>query len=113
MGTIILILFIIFVVWPLCKLIWRGYQVHQQWKKATEGMRDAFNQSRQPGSNGQRQQGAKRGRKKKIDPNVGEYVAFEEISCNVNSQSTTDASGQTHTRTESQVEDAVWEEIKE
>lgn len=72
-------------------------------------MRDAFNQTRQQAA-GQSANSSSR-KKKKIDPNVGEYVAFEEIACNTTTQ-TTDSDGRTTYRSESQVEDAVWEDIK-
>lgn len=73
-------------------------------------MRDTFNQTyQQSGESSTRAASAKK--KKKIDPNVGEYVAFEEIACNVTTESG-DSNGNTRFRSESQVEDAVWEDIK-
>ncbi|MDE6288225.1 MAG: DUF4834 family protein, partial [Muribaculaceae bacterium] len=51
-------------------------------------------------------------RNKKIDPNVGEYVAFEEIKTSTTVSETTEADGSTRIKVESQIEDAVWEEIK-
>lgn len=74
-------------------------------------MRDAFNQAHQQSSGPSASESNKKHKKKKIDPNVGEYVAFEEISCNTTKQ-TTDSDAKTAFRSESQVEDAVWEDIK-
>lgn len=104
----LLLILIVFVIIPLCKLLWRGWLIRQQWKRATQGMRDAFNQAQRQQ---QAQQQQAQQRKKKIDPTVGEYVAFEEIACDVKTETRSDGSSTT-IRTESQVEDAVWEDIK-
>lgn len=113
MGTFILLLVIFFIIIPLGKIIWRGYLFHRQWKKATRGMRDAFNQStrQQSDDSGPQKSRSSRFKKKKINPDVGEYVVFEEIACNV-SQSTDDTASETRYSSESQIEDAVWEDIK-
>ncbi|MFG6386117.1 MAG: DUF4834 family protein [Muribaculaceae bacterium] len=113
MGTFILLLVIFFIIIPLGKALWRGYQFHKQWKKATRSMRDAFNQStrQQSAGAGSQKSQSSRFKKKKINPDVGEYVVFEEISCNVG-QSSAETSSETRYSSESQVEDAVWEDIK-
>lgn len=52
-------------------------------------------------------------KRKKIDPDVGEYVAFEEVSTTATAESTSsDDKSTTRVKVESQVEDAVWEDIK-
>ena len=106
-GLILLILLFYFIIIPLVKAIYSGWQIHSQWKKATEGMRNAYRQAQDYARNAAQP----KPKKKKIDPNVGEYVAFEDIACNVKS---TDSQGNTTrtTYTESQVEDAQWEDIK-
>ena len=99
MGTFILLLLIFFVVIPVCRLLWRGWQFHRRWKDATANLRDAY----------------ARAYGKKIDPNVGEYVAFEEIheSSSASSSAPADGKGNTSTfRAESQIEDAVWEDVR-
>lgn len=82
--------------------------VNRMQRKAFDNFASMFGQGYQ-----QREQTARqphRGRKKKIDPSVGEYVAFEEVA---EETTTTTATGQQTTFTaESQVEDAVWEEIE-
>jgi len=110
MGTFILLLFIFFIVIPLAKVLWKAYLLHRQWNKATQGMRDAFNQTRQQASQSKSSY-RRRDKKKKIDPNVGEYVAFEEIACNTTAQ-TAEPQDDAKLRSEPQVEDAVWEDIK-
>lgn len=114
MGTFILLLLIFFVIIPVCKLLWRGWQFHRRWKDATSNLRDAYARAY-----GQAQGAADQGRqqprrkKKKIDPNVGEYVAFEEIHTeSTSTTSSADSRGNTTFRSESQIEDAVWEDVK-
>lgn len=99
-----LIIFFIFI-WPICKVIWRGYRLQKRWQEATAGMRDSF--ARQ-----QRAENRPPQKKKKIDPSVGEYVAFEEISCDTTIETKTDEKGNTTVKVESQIEDATWEEIR-
>lgn len=110
MGTFILLLFIFFIVIPLFRVGWRAWQLHRQWRRATEDLRNAFG-----GGQGQQRPGngnpAPKARKKKIDPEVGEYVAFEEIKSETTTSYTTEGTTSSF-RAESQVEDAVWEEIK-
>ncbi len=57
------------------------------------------------------QQTAKPAHKKKIDPSVGEYIEFQEVSCTVE---TSDSQGNRHiyTQTEQQIVDVEWEDIK-
>ena len=113
MGPFILLLLIFFVVIPVCKLLWRGWQFHRRWKDATANLRDAYARAYGDRTRSGRQSHQPKRKKKKIDPNVGEYVAFEEIHV---SQTTTSQAGDTHGNTsfraESQVEDAVWEDVK-
>ncbi|MDE6334036.1 MAG: DUF4834 family protein [Muribaculaceae bacterium] len=115
MGTFILLLFIFFIVIPVCKLLWRGWQFHRRWKDATAGLRDAY--ARAYGQQaGNSTAGQSRRKKKKIDPDVGEYVAFEEIHATSPSDTATPPpagdTGDKGFRAEPQVEDAVWEDVK-
>lgn len=102
-GTFLLLLLIFFVVIPLCKIGWRVWNLHRQWQRATQGMRDAYAAAQNAAK-----KAAKPKKKKKIDPSVGEYVAFEEVKTTATYTST--STGTTF-RAESQIEDAVWEEI--
>lgn len=87
----------------------RGWMFHRQWKQATDNLRNAFNGGGRDGSSQQPEQPKRK--KKKIDPNVGEYVAFEEIKV---SAETTTETGDSYSsvRTESQIEDITWEDVK-
>ncbi|MDE6300734.1 MAG: DUF4834 family protein [Muribaculaceae bacterium] len=111
-GFILLCIFIAFIVIPLGKAIWRGYQLQRNWRRATEGFREAYRRNTSSAGNNQ---ATPRRKKKKIDPNVGEYVAFEEIKVETTTYTATESGPEgttTTTYTESQIEDAVWEEIK-
>lgn len=103
MAFVILILFLIFyfILWPVCRVAWRGYKLHRRWRQATAGMRGGYPP---PPPRPPR-------KKKKIDPSVGEYVAFEEIACNTTVEAETSADGSSRITVESQIEDATWEEI--
>lgn len=106
---IIFILLLVFVFVPLGKIAYRVWQAQRRWQQAAQGMRDTFNRAA-----GQQKPEQPPVKKKKIDPSVGEYVAFEDIACDVKTSTTyTDSQGNTGTvYTESRVEDAVWEDIK-
>lgn len=100
---LIIVLLIYFVIRPL----WRGYRLYRQMQDSAAPFREAFENMRRAQEETFRKENKK---KKKIDPEVGEYVAFEEIS---EETKVTDQTGtKTTVRTESQIEDAVWEEIK-
>ena len=114
MGTFLLIIFVVFFVIPLLRVVTTVY-------KARRTMRDAM-RSMYEAQQGQRAQGAephrrKAGwtspimRRKKITKDVGEYVKFEELPADPD----TPADGYTratYTRTESQITDVEWEDIK-
>lgn len=111
MGTFFLLLFIFFIVIPLCRVGWRAWQLHRQWRRATDDLRNAFGGGN-PRSRSTAQPPRPARKNKKIDPAVGEYVAFEEIHSETTTQTTSTDGAKTTFRAESQIEDAVWEEIK-
>ncbi len=109
---IILILILVFIVWPVFKF-------YLAIKKAQRQARDAFSQfgggQQQSESRRQRKGGwsGMRSRKKVIDPNVGEYVEFEEVEVKQEFADTGKNTSSTSSyRVEQQVEDAEWEDIK-
>ncbi len=113
MGTILLILLIWFIIIPIARVLWAGRKVYKQYKRAAE---QATGQAGNPYRQRQEHRGGwgeRQHQKKKFDRNVGEYVDFEEIETPLPHSTT--ASGNTqppHSRSESQIEDAEWEEIK-
>ncbi len=112
MGTILLFLFIFFVVIPLFKVFSAVY-------KAKKQMRNAFRQAQ----GGQRRQERKAGwsknteeKEKIFDRRVGEYVDFEEIEHSEQPGGETAGNKQDNCRqcgkVERQIVDAEWEDIK-
>lgn len=111
MGTIIFLLVFFFIIYPLIKIGWKFFVLSRRWRQATDGMRKAYEKAAREAAGKDNEPPAK---KKKIDPSVGEYVAFEEITETTTVEATEDkASGTTSIKIESQVEDAVWEEIRD
>lgn len=103
---ILLILFVWFILLPALKV----YRAYSNLRKQA---RDFFGGN--PRTDKQTPHGdpsrAPKPKRKKIDPNIGEYVEFEEITV-----STTSTSENGHTTTnyrrESQVTDVEWEDIR-
>lgn len=110
-GTLLLLLFIFFVVIPLGKILWRVWSITRTMREARRRMDDAMRGAYDDTTAGKRPGASPARKKKKIDPSVGEYVAFEEVSCDIGTASAADNTTRT-VKVESQIEDAVWEEIK-
>lgn len=104
MSFLLLILFIVFGLWLLknAARIWLTWKMNS----ARRHFEEMFNASRQP-EEGPRQPAHKPRKRKKIDPDVGEYVAFEEIRTEIRSSSTPPPPS----TPENQVEDAEWEDL--
>lgn len=115
----------LFVVAFLILFVWKLIQAYLIVRKAREQARKIFEQmyggadtSQTAADREQRKPGwsTPAERKKKIDPEVGEYVKFQEISV-AETTETTEKSGSTTTTTttttvvEQQVIDAEWEDI--
>lgn len=113
------ILFLILVFWWVIRPIWRVATAVNRARRQAQQMADAFNRPRQ----GRPQQERKGGwsapsHKKHVSKDVGEYVAFEEVSATEASQSTESTttgasrSDTFHAETWERVTDAEWEDIK-
>ena len=106
MGTFLLALFLVFIVWPLVKFLWAIRKAHKQARKAFEQAtgtqwKQYKKESKTPPVN----------KEKIFDKNVGEYVDFEDIE--TASATTTENTTQAQqAKIEHQIEDAEWEEIK-
>lgn len=80
-------------------------------QKSTDPIREAFERMWQQRKGAERSE--PRRHRKKIDPEVGEYVAFEEVQTQKSETTYADSTNRTvRIEKESQIEDAVWEEIK-
>lgn len=106
-GTLLLLLLIFFFVIPAIRVGWALYRARHA---ARSFFKDAFG----TGNTSQRQRRDNQPpspRAKKIARDVGEYVAFEEISSTASSDTGTASKEEFTSVSESQVEDAEWEEI--
>jgi len=111
---IIIILILIFIIWPIIKAAWHIYRLQN---KARQMFSQAANaQQSAPRDTQQRKAGWSspvNRKKKKISRDVGEYVAYETI---ITSETTSTDSKKSENQTygsssESRISDADWEEI--
>jgi len=101
-ALLIILLVWFFLIAPFVRLI----RVSRQWRDAFSGATGRQQQGRQQ----QRQPREPRYTKKKIDPNVGEYVEFTETPApGPTNPTATDA--RTSTETEAQITDVTWEDL--
>lgn len=111
-GTFILILLIVFIVWPIIKgviaLMRYRNMVKTAFRQARESQTQAFRTRRPGGWKGAPQ------RDKKFQSDDGEYVEWEEVtevsSCFAEDTSTNDRQ-EKHTNSYTRVEDVEWEDI--
>ncbi len=106
MGTFLLLLIIFFVIIPLVRVGWRVWQFQSRVRHVQREMRRAAEAAAGRGRGDADPRSPRR--RKKIDPTVGEYVAFEEV---VVTDTTATAAPDT-VATEPQVEDADWEDVR-
>lgn len=112
MGTFLLILILLFFVWPLLKVVFAIFRAQNNVRRV---YKEAFDQQKQNSRKAGRSQTHERQRKGKIfDRTMGEYVEFEEIECATTT--TPDESGKTAEQQSAKVAqrivDADWEDIK-
>lgn len=113
MGSFIIALIIIFIVWPMIKVGWRIYRMQSQARQIFSQMNNARNAAAEPS---QRKAGWSKpaaGKRKKIDADTGEYVSFENIRVTSEESRGSGTATESHTefRAESQISDAEWEDI--
>ncbi|MCD8395103.1 MAG: DUF4834 family protein [Bacteroidales bacterium] len=115
------IIFLILVFWWVIRPIWRVATAVNRARRQAQQMADAFSGQSRQGRQGARQTERKAGwstptpHKKHVAKDVGEYVAFEEVTTSETTQSTQSTASGTDTfqsETWERVTDAEWEEIK-
>lgn len=115
MGTFLLLLFIFFFVIPLVRGVYTVYVMRKKMRDAMNSMYEAQQaqaRSREPQQRRAGWTASPVRRRKKIDPAVGEYVKFEEITVvTAETRSESDSSRRNFTP-EPQVSDADWEDVK-
>ena len=101
---LLLILFIIFIAVPLLRI---GLALYRLKRRASEMFGGQAGARREYYGGEDRGPQPAPGKKKKIDPGVGEYVTFEEIP-----GASADTGKDVEFTPESQIEDATWEYIR-
>lgn len=105
MLTFLIVCFILFFVLPRVAFwlfrVWYRRKVRQTFEQAQKQYGQTHAQY------GEKEPTRPPRRRKRIDPEVGEYVEFEEISNTVRN----DADEVTVTETEAKIEDATWEDL--
>lgn len=101
---LLLVFLMFFIIVPIIKAVLMVQRFKNQ-------ARDMFNRAtgRSTGNSSNHNNPQPQRQRKKIDPGVGEYVEFEEIE--VTSQTHTD-NGNISYRTESQITDVEWEDVR-
>ena len=111
MGPVLLVILIVFVVIPVFRIAYAIYKARRQAQRFFE----RFNNQNRAASGSRRQSEPqpKPAKRKKINPEDGEYVSFEEISV-FRSTTTADNAGSSAQKveTEQQIVDVEWEDIK-
>lgn len=107
-GFLILVLIGYFVIWPIVKVAIRVRSAQRQFRDAMSGTgASAWTRASQTSRPGGWSRPFRR-KPKKIGPEVGEYVAFEEVD--IAEESTAEAPADFNA--EPQVSDAEWEDLK-
>lgn len=113
MGTFLFLLFLIFIVYPIVAALIKINRFKRQARRAYE---EAYGRKSGHGSeNRQRKAGWSDDapkRKKKIDPDVGEYVKYEELEVERTYTESSTSTRIQYSQTEQQISDAEWEDIK-
>lgn len=114
MGSLFLIFILVFIILPILKLGWRIFRLQSQARSMYNQMNGA-RQSAGYQEPHQRKAGwsSPATKPKKIGKDVGEYVAYENITVTETTTSTTtDADGNTTVYSESRITDVEWEDVK-
>ena len=115
MGTLLLLLFIIFILWPLIKIGWRIWSQMQSMRRFMADPEGEMRrrQAAYDKAHKRQQQPAPEPKKKKIARDVGEYIEYTEIEL-TEEQKAQQAASQSSTtiKTEEQITDIKWVDIK-
>ena len=111
---IIIILFIVFVVWPLCRGAWAIYKMRRAYKETVNSARRAAEQA-QAASRPGGWSAPRRRKSKVVKPNEGEYGEWEAVASDEDSAAASPekkpASGQNTSYFRERITDAEWEDL--
>ena len=110
MGVLLLFLTLIVLIYIVRIFIWPVLKIFYKIKKVKNNFTTDYKNSRHQERNSREK--SKEKRNKKIDPNVGEYVAFEEVTTVSYTETVNDNSTVIQQTYEEQTVDAEWEELK-
>ena len=116
MLAFILFLLILFVVWPLLRFGWTIYRVRRQYNDTVNRARQAAREAEATRSSGG-WASPRRKPSKKVRPDEGEYVEWEEITESTTTETTDHGehrkTSSTSTYFTERISDAEWEDVKE
>lgn len=114
-GFLLLLLFIIFIAWPVIRAMLTVNRLRRQARQAFEEAGRNYDRDRRDNEARTRKPGWSRApeHKKVINPTDGEYVEWEEISVQQTTTQSTEGNGASDRCTvEQQITDVEWEDIK-
>lgn len=117
MLQLLILLLVIFVLWPIARAVWMVYKLRRQARKAFEqfGQQQEAYRRRQEAEHRPAGWQPAPQRKKIIGKDQGEYVEWEEVTVTVETTTTENSSERdvkNRTAAEPQISDAEWEDIK-
>lgn len=112
MASLIILIIIVIILWPLIKVFWSVFSQARRINRFMKDPMSAFTGGAAPGGGEQRRESSPRPRrrKKKIARDVGEYVDYVEVS-RTETTATSDGESKVKYRTEEQVTDIKWTDL--
>lgn len=111
MGTLLIILLFVFIFWPLIKAFWRLFTQARRINKFMNDPSSFFTGFNGAENNERTASGQRQKRDKKFTRDMGEYVEFTDVACNVDSAP--DETTEVKYKKEEQVSDIDWVDIDE
>ena len=112
MGKLLIILLFVFIFWPLIKAIWRLFTQARRINKFMNDQSSFFTGFNGSGGGERHSTGQKQKHGKKFTRDMGEYVDFTDVACNVGDSSAKSPEMNNY-RKEEQVTDIDWVDIEE
>lgn len=115
--SFLLLLLIIFVVWPIARIAWAAFKLKRQYNNFVNQARKAAQEAQAANHRGDRGEPG-RAKSKVVSPDEGEYVDWEELEVNEQTQVTeAEAGSRRQSKVSSYVSERItdveWEDISE
>ena len=111
MGKLLIILLFVFIFWPLIKIFWKLFTQARRINKFMNDPSSFFTGAASGNEGGRTRHESQQRRDKKFTQDVGEYVDFTDVSCNVGGDSC--KSTEVEYKKEEQITDIDWVDINE